>query len=388
MKVFWDSDCLLHNPPYEILSGDKLPYFESPARLQLIKKELEQYPFLFTFESASSSPESSQNLRQDIPRYIQMVHSQGYLRYLSNAYDNWVRSGGNTDAVIPDIFPHPKLLPEPSQTQVESLSPIAQAGYYCFDLSCPITETTYSSVIASVGVALSAAQELATASGPHGPKAGVFALCRPPGHHAGTSLCGGYCFVNNVAVAARFLQSLGPERVESIPIAILDIDYHHGNGTQEIFYSDSSVLYVSLHAEDDYPYFTGAVTEKGIGEGMNTTFNFPLPRGTQDGDYYAAILKATENIRRFDPAYLLVSLGVDTYVDDPISDFKLSHSSYTVIGQVIADLRRPTLFVMEGGYHMETLGENVRAVLQGFEQLTAGLNVSDTSEQNPRLGDQ
>jgi len=222
--------------------------------------------------------------------------------------------------------------------------------------------------MASVGVALSAARELAAASDPHGPKTGVFALCRPPGHHAGTSLCGGYCFVNNVAVAARYLQSLCPEFTEKHRIAILDIDYHHGNGTQEIFYSDPSVLYASLHAEDDYPYFTGAVTEKGIGEGVNTNFNYPLPRDTQDDDYCTALRKAIEDIRRFDPAYLLLSLGVDTFADDPMSTFKISRSCYTIIGQITADLGKPTLFVMEGGYHMATLGENVRAVLQGFEE--------------------
>jgi hypothetical protein len=150
MKVFWNPDCLLHNPPYEILSGQKVPYFESPDRLQLIKKELEKHPSLFTFELASSSESSeSQDLKLDVSRYVQMVHGHDYLRYLSNAYDNWVRSGGSTvplplsslvisyltsrsrfpqDGVLPDTFPHPKLLPEPSQTQVESLSPLAQAG--------------------------------------------------------------------------------------------------------------------------------------------------------------------------------------------------------------------------------------------------------------------
>ncbi|KAI0305038.1 hypothetical protein BC826DRAFT_1089142 [Russula brevipes] len=335
MKVFWDPDCLLHDPPYEILSGDKSPYFESPARLQSIKKELEQHPSLFSFESASSSSTDSESESGlDITRYVEMVHSREYLSYLSNAYENWVQSGGDPDAVLPETFPHPKLLPGPIQGQAGTLSTVAQAGYYCFDLSAPITQTTYSSVIASVGVALSAAQELATASRPHGAKTGVFALCRPPGHHAGTSLCGGYCFVNNVAVAARFLQCLNPEPAKTLPIAILDIDYHHGNGTQEIFYSDPSVLYVSLHAENDYPSayyyppaidFTGAVTEKGTGEGMNTNLNYPLPQGTQDSDYCTALLKAAEDIRRFDPG-----LGVDTFADDPIN------------------LGRPTLFIMEG----------------------------------------
>ncbi|KAI9513087.1 Arginase/deacetylase [Russula earlei] len=390
MKVFWDPDCLLHDPPYEILSGDKLPYFESPARLQLVKKALERNPLLFECEVVSF--ESSSHGR-DITRYIELVHSREYLSYLSNAYDEWVRSGASTVAVLPETFPHPKLLPAPTQTDVGSLSPFAQAGYYCFDLSCPITKTTYSSAIASVGVALSAARELAAASGPHGPQTGVFALCRPPGHHAGTSLCGGYCFFNNVAVAARFLQSLSSARAERHRIAILDIDYHHGNGSkslplalrfslqvkhtdsriaQEIFYSDPSVLYSSLHAVDDYPYFTGAVTEKGVGEGMNANFNYPLPRGTEDSDYCAALLEATENIRKFDPGYLLVSVGVDTFSNDPQGDFKLSHSCYTAIGEIIADLGKPTLFVMEGGYHMETLGENFRAVLEEFQERSRG----------------
>ncbi|KAH9969117.1 hypothetical protein BC827DRAFT_1258004 [Russula dissimulans] len=320
MKVFWDPDCLLHDPPYEILSGDKQPYFESPARLLLIKNELEANPSLFSLESASSS---SQNPGLDIIRYVEMVHGREYLDYLRNAYDNWVRSGGSTVAVIPETFPHPKLLP----VTVSRETDVRRSGI------------------------------------------------RPPGHHAGTSLCGGYCFVNNVAVAARFLQcsSLGPAETEPEPperlrIAILDIDYHHGNGTQQIFYADRSVHYASLHAVDDYPYYTGEATENGTGEGTGTNFNYPLPRGTQDDDYCTALKTAIVNIRNFNPAYLLVSLGVDTFVDDPIGDFKLSQACYAVIGQTIANLGKPTLFIMEGGYHMETLGGNVRAVLEGFER--------------------
>lgn len=363
MKVFWDPNCLLHDPPYEILSGYKVPYFESPSRLQVIKKELEEYPSLFQIELTDSSSGSI-----DILSHIEMVHGRGYLSYLRNAYEEWVRDGGSADAVLPGTFPHQKLLSGLSESQVDALCPIAKAGYYCFDLSCPITKVTYLSVIASVGVALSAARELATISGPYGPKIGVFALCRPPGHHAGSSLSGGYCFVNNVAVAARFLQGFDQRPAEKVTIAILDIDYHHGNGTQEIFYADPSVLYVSLHAEGDYPYFTGSTTEKGIDNGVNTNINYPLPRGTQDSDYCATLSNAVQDIKRFDPGYLLLSLGVDTFADDPISDFKLSHSCYTQIGQVVADLGKPTLFVMEGGYHMETIGKNVRAVLQGFEE--------------------
>ncbi|KAH9176854.1 Arginase/deacetylase [Lactarius sanguifluus] len=330
MKVFWDPICLLHDPPYEILSGDKVPYFESPARLQVIKKELEEYPSLFQLELIDSSSGGS----IDIIGNVETVHGRGYLNYLRNAYDEWVRDGGSAvppsddrfsgfrltpycqDAVLPETFPHQKLVPGLSQSHVDSLSPIAKAGYYCFDLSCPITKVTYSSAIASVNVALSAARELAVTSGSYGPKVGVFALClpysRPPGHHAGTSLSGGYCFINNVAVAARFLQGFDQRPTDKPSVAILDVDYHHGNGTQEIFYSDPSVLYVSLHAEDDYPYFTGSTTEKGIDDGVGANINYPLPRGTQDSEYCAALSNAVEDIKKFDPGYLLLSLGVDS----------------------------------------------------------------------------
>ncbi|KAI0271442.1 hypothetical protein BC834DRAFT_442814 [Gloeopeniophorella convolvens] len=370
IKVFWHPDCLLHDPPYEILSGDKVPYFESPTRLTLVKEELERYPSLFAFELANWT---ARGLPDVTHKFIRMVHSDGYLDYLKSAYDKWVEDGGSTDAVLPESFPHVNLLRGLDSTQIQALSPIAKAGLYCFDLSCPITKDTYSSVIASAGVAMTAAQELIDVSSSSDAKmiAAVFALCRPPGHHAGTSLCGGYCFVNNVAVAARFLQHANPGH-QNPRVAILDIDYHHGNGTQEIFYSDPSVLYASLHAHDDYPYFTGAKTEKGSGEGSGTNFNFPLPRGTGDSVYCDTLVDATDVVRTFDPEYLLVSLGVDTYVDDPISDFRLSHACYSEVGRIIARLEKPTLFLMEGGYHMETIGKNVCAVLRGFTELPGG----------------
>ncbi|KAH9056931.1 Arginase/deacetylase [Lactarius vividus] len=365
MKVFWDPICLLHDPPYEILSGNKVPYFESPARLQVIKKELEEHPSLFQLELTDSSSGGI-----DITGHVETVHGRGYLNYLRNAYDEWVRDGGSAVPLSDNIFSGHRLTPPSGRAKVhvDSLSPVAKAGYYCFDLSL-----TYSSAIASVNCR----------------NVGVFALCRPPGHHAGTSLSGGYCFINNVAVAAQFLQGFNQRPTDKPSVAILDVDYHHGNGTQEIFYSDPSVLYVSLHAEDDYPYFTGSTTEKGINDGVGTNINYPLPRGTQDSDYCAALSNAVEEIKKFDPGYLLlrffvflyrglnlslrliehlISLGVDTFIDDPIGDFKLSPSCYTRIGQIVADLGKPTLFVMEGGYHIEMIGKNVRAVLQGFEE--------------------
>jgi len=216
-------------------------------------------------------------------------------------------------------------------------------------------------VLSSVRVALSAAKELLSHQVP------AFALTRPPGHHAGSALSGGYCYLNNVAIAARYLQRHAISNGHgATKIGILDIDYHHGNGTQDIFYSDPSVLYTSLHAVDDFPYFTGSRTETGCGHGEGYNMNIPLPRGTMDSEYCAALELVVAAIRKFDPQYLIVSLGVDTYMDDPISDFKLTVTGYVNIGKMISGLRIPTLFVMEGGYHLETIGDNVFSVLQGF----------------------
>ncbi|KAI0701243.1 hypothetical protein C8T65DRAFT_788917 [Cerioporus squamosus] len=259
MRVYWDTTCLSHNPSHEILSGKLVPYLESPARVQKIKTSLEENG---TFEIVPAEDDWP-----DIREHILAVHSHDYLQYLENIYEEWVAVGGDKSAVFPETFRHRQFQNVPIPN-LESMSPLAKPGNYCFDLSCPITSDTHRAAIASVKLTLCAARALASRD--PGPSNGVFALARPPGHHAQESLCGGYCYLNNAAIAARYLlQQSGTRRV-----AILDIDYHHGNGTQQIFYSDSAVLYVSLHAEGDYPYFTGAAGEHGCGDGAGYNHNF------------------------------------------------------------------------------------------------------------------
>ncbi|KAI0714634.1 hypothetical protein C8Q76DRAFT_431838 [Earliella scabrosa] len=352
MKVFWEADCLLHNPPHEILSGRLVPYLESPDRMRRIKGALEQDDRFELVPADRDWP--------DIKSHILAVHSAEYVDYLETIYDEWTAIGGDKSAVFPETFRH-RQLQDTAPQDVKGMSPLAKPGIYCFDLSCPITSDTYRAAIASVKVTLCAARALANSdcSAPHG----IFALARPPGHHAQDALCGGYCFLNNVAIAARYLlQHAGCRRV-----AILDVDYHHGNGTQQIFYTDPQVVYVSLHAQGDYPYFTGAAEERGSGPGAGYNHNFPLPTGTSDDVYCETLLDAADVIRKHeDIDFVVVSLGVDTYADDPICEFLLSQSCYGRIGKTIASLGKRTLFVMEGGYHLETLGENVRAVLSGF----------------------
>jgi acetoin utilization deacetylase AcuC-like enzyme len=223
------------------------------------------------------------------------------------------------------------------------------------DLSAPILEGTYRATLGSVNCALSGAEAIQ-----RGERA-AFALCRPPGHHAGKSNCGGYCYLNNAAVAANWLSDTGK-------VAILDIDYHAGNGTQDIFYERGDVLTLSIHAAPDfeYPSYNGYADETGAGQGAGLHRNFPLPAGTDDTHYLSALDEALDLIQSFSPVFLVISAGMDLYAGDPLGTFKISRDGIWEIGTRIASLRLPTLIVMEGGYHNDALGENIAALLEKF----------------------
>jgi acetoin utilization deacetylase AcuC-like enzyme len=230
-------------------------------------------------------------------------------------------------------------------------------SYYAFDVGVSVTATTWPAVRRGVDVALSGAEAI------RGGELSAFALCRPPGHHVTRDQFGGYCYLNNAAIAAQYLLDRGAAR-----IAILDVDYHHGNGTQQIFWARSDVLLASLHGDPDfeYPYLSGHADEIGAGDGEGFTLNFPLPAGTIWESWGAALDDACRRIADYAPDIVIVSLGVDTYKKDPISAFKLEHEDYLRMGARIARLARPTLFVMEGGYAVAEIGVNAVNVLQGF----------------------
>jgi acetoin utilization deacetylase AcuC-like enzyme len=192
----------------------------------------------------------------------------------------------------------------------------------------------------------------------------VFSLCRPPGHHAGRDYYGGYCFLNSAAIAAQaWIDRTGSR------CAILDVDYHHGNGTQDIFYERDDVFFASLHADPAfaYPFFSGYAEESGSGRGLGANLNMPLPLGTRWETFSAALTRALVTAQRFSPAALIVSLGVDTYKDDPISGFSLETADFIRMAETIRDAGLPTLVVLEGGYNLKKIGENVVAFLQGLE---------------------
>ena len=230
-------------------------------------------------------------------------------------------------------------------------------GYYAMAVETAITSGTWEAAQSSAAVAQTA-QELIS----DGAKT-AFALCRPPGHHAGADLYGGYCFLNNAAIAAQGFLNQGAERV-----AVLDVDFHHGNGTQDIFYQRDDVLFLSLHGapEDAFPHFLGYADEKGDNKGQGYNSNYPLPPGTPYTEWLKALQDALQKTATYSPDVLIISLGVDTFKEDPISFFKLESEDFSHYGKAIAGLKIPTLFVMEGGYAVEEIGINTVNVLTGY----------------------
>ncbi len=281
---------------------------------------------------------------------ILAVHAPGYVAFLGTAWAAWRAVHGDRDA-LPLAWPVPGLRP------VEPRHIDGRLGFYAFDAGTPITAGTWAAARAAAMSAATAADLVA------GGDAAAFALTRPPGHHAAEALYGGYCYLNNAAIAAERLRAAGAARV-----AVLDIDYHHGNGTQAIFEARSDVLFVSLHADprDEFPYFSGYADETGRGAGAGFTVNLPLPLGTDAAVFGAALAEAMRRIAAFEAAALVVSLGVDTVAGDPLGTFRLERDDFRRIGTALAGLARPTVFVLEGGYAVDRMGGAVAALLTAF----------------------
>ena len=277
---------------------------------------------------------------------IRAVHDNGMVEYLASAYAQHSTDSEALTPVFPAFFPPPGQRRRPSCFE-------GQKGFYCTDMEAPIDANTWDAAVSSAHCAWTGAMHLCSG------ESYVYALCRPPGHHAGQDFFGGYCYLNNAAIAAKAL-SENDERV-----AILDIDYHHGNGTQAIFYAEPNVWYGSLHIDPDkaYPLFAGYADETGAGAGEGTNWNVPLPPGTSQSQYMSALEFLLEHLIAFAPCWLIVSAGFDTYVHDPISTFQVTTAGFRKMGQCIRALDRPTLIVQEGGYCVPDLGMNVVSFL-------------------------
>jgi acetoin utilization deacetylase AcuC-like enzyme len=330
-----------HGGQQELTAGAIVPAFEMPRRAEIIRARVEEVglgPIL---------PPDDHPLDA-----AARVHRPDYLDFLARAADLW-RAEGRDGTALPFVWPAPGLRADRPPAHIEGL-----LGFYSFDGGAPFVAGTWDAVKSSHDVALTAAGLVAAGA------AAAFALCRPPGHHAGPASAGGYCYINNAAVAAQWLRDRGAARV-----AILDIDYHHGNGTQAIFYARADVLVVNVHADPlhEYPYFLGHADERGTGPGDGCNLNLPLPPGTGWPAWSAALDTACAAVAAFRPEVLVVSLGTDTFHADPISAFRLDTPDFPRIGARLRALALPTLFVMEGGYAVEEIGLNAVGVLTGFE---------------------
>lgn len=351
MRVVYDQRHILHNPTKEVQYGIPIGIYDVPDRAETIHKSLSDDD-TFAFTGANDHGADA----------IHAVHDAGLIAYLETAWEHWRVEGGlqggatNAQEIFPDTILHPAIR-EGMGPAPEPQSPVGRAGYWCWETMTPIVPGSYQAARAAVDVALTASDAVLQED-QHS-----YALVRPPGHHSPRAAFGGYCFFNNAAIAAEYLSRESGGR-----IAILDVDYHHGNGTQQIFYDRGDVLYCSLHADPNhaYPYFVGFADEIGTGEGEGTTMNIPLPAGSNNERYLSHIDAAIARLQDFDPTILVVSLGFDTYGQDPIGNFSLTTDVYHEVGRRVGGLGLRVLVVQEGGYFVPHLGENARQWLRGL----------------------
>jgi len=329
-----------HDGGMELYRATLVPCFEAPERAESILRAVQ-----------GAGLEVSEP-REFPTEVLHRVHDVAFVEFLRSAHAQW-RAAGRDGFMLPSAFPARGLRRDHVPSGING-----KMGYYCFDPGTPIVEGTWDAAFASARCALTAAALVAEGA------RSAYALCRPPGHHAARATYGGYCFLNNAALAAQHLRDRGFRRV-----AVLDVDAHHGNGTQEVFWDRADVLFVSIHGtpETDYPYFLGHADERGSGVGEGFTCNFPLPRETVWAEYSKTLDAACDVVARFAPAALVVSLGVDTFEGDPISPFALRGEHFPLMGKRIAALQVPTVLVQEGGYAVAEIGANVVGVLGGFD---------------------
>jgi len=326
-----------HAPPEIVLYGKPRPFLESPQRADAL---------LACLQALGHAPVAPQGWGMD---WIAAVHDAGYLNFLETAYVRWQALPNASTVIHPHTFAHYSARRCPQSIQ-------GQTGFYLSGASSPMTEGTWAAAVASAHCALEAAKLVADG------EREAYALCRPPGHHAYADFGGGFCYLNNIAIAANYLANqLGR-------VAIVDIDTHHGNGTQSIFYHRSDVHFVSVHGDPNvlFPFYAGYADERGAGDGEGHNVNLPLPMKSEDDVWLRAIDQGMASIQDYGPEVLLVSLGFDPYKGDPSSDLAVSTEGFRAAGARLGSFPRPIVLVQEGGYLVEKLGDNLSAFLAGF----------------------
>ena len=341
MKSVYTEKHKLRDAKTELYGGRLVPPFECPVRAEYVIERVKAVGLGEVLGPQEFGLEP-----------VHRIHRPDFVQSLENCWTEWTAEGFEGEAIA-TCWPSKRLWDGKVPNNIDG-----KIGYYCLAAETSISEGTWEAARASADVALTA--QMLVSEG----ERSAFALCRPPGHHAAADMFGGYCFLNNAAIAAQAFLDQGAGRV-----AILDVDFHHGNGTQDIFYGRDDVFFLSLHGqpEDAFPYFLGYRDEGGREKGEGFTANYPLAPGTAYDGWGAALEDACRKIADYGPDALVVSLGVDTFKNDPISFFKLESDDYLTYGERLAKLGLPTLFIMEGGYAVEEIGLNAVNVLQGFE---------------------
>jgi acetoin utilization deacetylase AcuC-like enzyme len=340
MKVFWDPVQLAHAPRFFLVRGQVRPNFEVPERARALLAACQALGLAVTAPGPLDSAA------------VTVVHDPAYVAFLRDGYAAWEKLADRGEEMVANAHPSPEALAHaapPSHI-------IGRLGWYTADCACPIGRETWPAVAGAAASAIAAADAVAAGHA-------VYALARPPGHHAYRARAGGHCYLNNAAIAAARLRGLGAARV-----AVLDIDSHHGNGTQGIFWDRGDVLFASVHADPGgyYPWFTGHADERGVGDGAGANLNLPLALGAGDAEWLAAVAAGVAAIRAFGADALVVSLGFDASRDEPLTALTVTEDGFARAGAAIGALRHPTAIVQEGGYNTAVLGALLTRFMTGF----------------------
>lgn len=355
MIILHDPATLLHDT-VELLGSRLVPAYESPARVRAILESVSESHHRLEHVQLQASGE-----KQLLLDLVEESHGASYLVHLRDSFLQWRENDliDEDGSILPECFPVPNKANSSSRPPKDIF---ARSGYFAFDMSSGIMKDSYTSILASANLAKTAMERLRSEG-----LSEIVTLTRPPGHHCNGTNAGGYCYVNNAAVAASTWRKHSP----GAKIGILDLDFHHGNGTQDIFYADGDTFYTSIHGEDEFPYYTGKAEEEGMGEGIGTNLNFPLRPGSSVETYLELLQLALDALETFAPEMLIVSLGFDTFRLDPLGSFQIDTTDYQTLGRKIRERLGdiPTAVMLEGGYVIERLGANLLSFLRGWDEV-------------------
>ena len=343
MRAFHHPDQARHTPRFFLTRGEVRPNFEVPERAASLLAGLEALRILPEVAAPAG------------PAALTRVHAADYVEYLAAAAAAWSALADGGPEVVANIHPAPEMLANGARAGDHV---IGRAGWYSADSACPIGPGTWEASLSAAGVALAAAAEAAAGRT-------AYALCRPPGHHAYAARAGGHCYVNNAALAVEALRAAGAKRV-----ATLDIDSHHGNGTQGIFWERGDVLTVSAHGDPSryYPWYVGHAGERGAGAGEGRNINLPLAIGSGDAAWLEAVDRGARAVREFGADALVVSLGFDASEFEPLNALTVTADGFARAGALIAGLGLPSAIIQEGGYNIDLLGSLLQRFLTGWSE--------------------